>query len=59
MKVNLKYKIGQKIKASERIYEIIGFEWIKERGIRYALLHVKDGKTEWEFMYEFEIKAII
>lgn len=58
MHVKLTYKIGEKIKSAERIYEVIGFEWIAERGLRYILLHVVNGKPEWEFMYEFEIKAI-
>ena len=58
MKVDLKYKIGEKIKSDERIYTVIGFDYVKERGLRYILLHVVDGKAVWEFMYAFEIEAI-
>lgn len=59
MNVKLKYKLHSKIKSNDRIYEVIGFEWVAERGVKYILLHVQDGDAKWIYLYNFEIKAII
>lgn len=58
MQIPLKYKIGQKIRGHERVYIIIGFEYVPDRSIRYILMHQKDGAPEWIYMYEFEILAV-
>jgi hypothetical protein len=58
MQIKLKYKIGMLIKTESKVYTVIGFEYIIERGIRYTLMHVESGKTTWEYMYAFEIEAI-
>lgn len=58
MHIKLKYKIGEKIKTESKVYEVIGFDYIIERGIRYCLLHVEGGKTQWEYLHLFEIEAL-
>ncbi len=58
MKVKLKYKLGGKIKTEGKMYTVIGFDYVIERGLRYVLLHVENGKTQWEYLHEFEIEAI-
>lgn len=58
MQVDLKYQINEKIKTAEKLYTVIGFEIVIGRGMRYVLAHQKDGKCEWEYMYEFEIEAL-
>jgi len=58
MLVDLDYKLGETIKSSAKLYTVIGFEWVEERGLRYILLHLKDGVCVWDYMYRFEIEAI-
>jgi len=58
MQVELKYQIGEKIKAGDRIYTVIGFEYVIERGLRYILLHANDGKVLWEYLFSYEIEAM-
>lgn len=59
MKVNLKYKIGQRIKSETRVFIVIGFEYVPERSMRYILLHQKDGVPEWLYLFEFEIESLL
>lgn len=59
MNIKLKHEIGETINAKERKYKVIGFEYVKGRGIRYILLHTNGGQVQWEYMYGFDIKAII
>ncbi len=54
----IKHKIGERIKTESRIYTVIGYEYIKGRALRYALLYVDNGKTDWLYLYEFEIKSL-
>ncbi len=56
--VNLKYKIGQKIVVSDYVMTVIGFEYLPNRGMRYIILTVNENKTDWLYMYEFEIEAL-
>jgi len=58
MNIKLKYTIGESIKTLGLIYKVIGFEYVKDRGIRYILLHMDGGKGNWEYLYDFEIKMI-
>lgn len=58
MKVNLKYKLKQKITLSDYIVTLIGFEYVEERGLRYILLSINENKTDWLYLYEFEIEAL-
>lgn len=58
MKVNLKYKMGQRIKTVSKIYTIIGFEYTMFRPIRYCLLHMKDSIPAWDYFYEQEIELL-
>lgn len=54
----VKYSIGETIKNDCGIYKVIGYEYIKGRGTRYALLSLKNGSPDWLYMYDFEIDLI-
>jgi hypothetical protein len=57
--LTIKHQIGDKIKSSDRIYTVIGYEHVSDRGLRYILLYGDSGKVEWIYLYEFEIDSII
>ena len=59
MKVNLKYKIGKKIKTDSKIMTVIGFEYIEGRGLRYILLNASENNIDWRYLYDFEIENIL
>jgi len=54
----VKYDIGETIKNDGGIFKVIGYEFVKGRGIRYALLTARNGTVEWLYMYDFEIALI-
>lgn len=54
----VKYEIGETIKNDGGVFKVIGYEFIKGRGTRYALLVVRNGTTEWLYLYDFEISLI-
>jgi len=58
MQVDLKYKIGQKLKFNDRVVTVIGFDYVEGRGLRYIVLWI-DGKPGWECLYDFEIEALL
>lgn len=58
MTIKLKYKIGQNITIGDYIMTVIGFEYINNRAERYILLTINQNKTEWLYLYEFEIEAM-
>ena len=58
MQVELKYQIGEKIKAVDRVYVVLGFEYIQGISIKYVLLHQKEGAATWAYMYEKEIEFL-
>lgn len=57
MNIKLKYKIGQIIKAKERVYKVIGFEYCRKK-VRYILMTGKELDTINVYLYEDEIKFI-
>lgn len=59
MQVELKYQIGEKIKAGDRVYVVLGFEYIQGVSLKYVLLHQKDGAAAWAYMYEKEIEFLM
>lgn len=56
--LEISYKIGDKIKAGDRAFSVIGYEFIQPRGVRYILLHMSEGEPKWSYYYEFEIKQL-
>lgn len=54
----VKYKIGEVLKRDTGLYKIIGYEFVKSRGIRYILLSAKNGSPEWIYLYAFEIDLL-
>lgn len=56
--LSVRYEIGDKIKNDGGIYKVIGYEFVKSRGIRYILLSLKNGTPEWIYLYDFEISLI-
>jgi hypothetical protein len=51
MKIDLTYEIGETIITESRRYRVIGLEFVEGRGLRYILLHTKEGKCEWEYIW--------
>ncbi|MFZ2523626.1 MAG: hypothetical protein WAW92_04545 [Minisyncoccia bacterium] len=58
MQIKLKYEVGSKIHTENGAYKVIGFEYIKGRGMRYCLLAIGAVGKDWLYMYDFEIKAL-
>lgn len=56
--LSVAYEIGQTIKTDGTIYKVVGFEFVKSRGIRYILLSLKNNTPEWIYLYDFEIKMM-
>ena len=59
MKIATSYKIGQKLIIGDHIMTVIGIEYIEGRSLRYILLSINDNKTDWSYLHEFEIKALL
>lgn len=57
--LTVKYKIGSVLKTSTRHYSLIGYEYIEGRAIRYIYLYLDNGKTDWMYLYEFEIQMLV
>lgn len=53
----VKYEIGETIKHDGGFYKVIGYEFVKSRGIRYILL-TKEGKITWDYLFDFEIQML-
>lgn len=58
MNLKLKYKVGQKICVGDHIMTVIGHEYVEGRNLRFILLSILDNKTDWLYLYEFEILAL-
>ena len=56
--IQLDYSVGDKIRHDGGVWKVIGFEYVKGRGIRYILLTVKNQVLEWLYLFSFEIKAL-
>lgn len=54
---SVRYDIGEKIVHDGGYYKVIGYEYVKGRGVRYILL-TKDSKISWEYLHDFEIAMI-
>ena len=57
--LKVKYKIGQQLKILDRIYTVIGYEYVESRALRYILLHGDMGVNKWEYMYDFEVQTLL
>lgn len=51
----VKYAIGQSIKYDKGIFKVVGYEYVKSRGIRYILLANNGLSMTREYLYDFEI----
>ena len=57
--MKLKYKVGERVKTDYGILKVIGYEFVKSRGIRYILIRLDtNGAVLWDYMSDFEIKMI-
>jgi len=57
--MQLKYKVGEKVKTDYGILKVIGYEYIQSRGIKYILLRLDiNGTPIWDYMFDFEIKMV-
>lgn len=57
-KISLKYNIGQTIKTSGCLYKVIGYEYIKDRGIKYIILGVDGIEPRRFYVYESELSLL-
>jgi hypothetical protein len=55
---SVKYEIGDIIKWDNGKLKVIGYSFIKGRGIQYILLSHTGSKFEWEYLYAFEIEQL-
>lgn len=56
--LEVKYKIGEEIKWDNGILKVIGYNYVETRGLQYILLTCVGGKTDWLYLYDFEIAMI-
>lgn len=52
------YEVGDTIKHDGGVWKVIGYEYVKGRGVRYITLAVRNGTPEWLYLYDFEIKSL-
>lgn len=54
----VKHEIGDIIKWDNGKLKVIGYSYVKGRGIQYILLAHSGSKFDWEYLYDFEIDLI-
>lgn len=57
--LNIKWKIGQKLKLETGLVTIIGYNHVEGRGLQYICMRTVNGEVKWDYLHEFELNALL